>query len=103
MEEAVPMSALCRMTGLSERGLRNAFYSVRGVSPSRYIQAERLRRARYALTQASARPVTVTSVATNLGFYQLGRFAAAYKEAFGEAPSVTLRMSRRDESGNALL
>jgi transcriptional regulator GlxA family with amidase domain len=78
--------------GLSERGLRNAFYGVHGVSPKRWIVAERLRLARRALLGSGSRSgETVTSVATNCGFYELGRFAATYRVAFGEAPSETLR------------
>ena len=78
------------MVGLSERGLRNAFYGVRGMSPKRRIVAERLEGVRRALTDARARPGTVTGVATRYGFYELGRFAGTYKDAFGETPSETL-------------
>jgi transcriptional regulator GlxA family with amidase domain len=81
------------MVGLSERGLRNAFYRVRGMSPKRSLLAERLRAARSSLRAARNTPATVTAVATDCGFFEFGRFAAAYKEAFGEAPSVTLRGS----------
>jgi AraC-like DNA-binding protein len=70
----VPISRLCRVVGLSERGLRNAFYGVRGMSPKRCMLAERLERARRALAEARARPGTVTGVATRYGFYELGRF-----------------------------
>jgi transcriptional regulator GlxA family with amidase domain len=91
MGSSVLVSELCGLVGLSERGLRNAFYSVTGMSPKRYMLAERLEAAHRELTDGHARSTTVTSVATSYGFYELGRFAAAYKEAFGETPSETLR------------
>jgi len=90
-EDPVTVSSLCRMVGLSERGLRNAFYGVHGVSPKRWMLAARLRDVRHALTEGTPGSTTVTGVATDYGFYELGRFAATYKEAFGEAPSETLR------------
>ena len=91
----VPLSRLCQIVGLSERGLRNAFYGVRGVSPKRSILAERLREVRSALSHSETRQTTVASIATEYGFYELGRFAGVYKEAFGEAPSDTLRGTGR--------
>ena len=33
IDTPVPLFILCRLLGLSERGLREAFYSVRGMSP----------------------------------------------------------------------
>lgn len=98
-DSRVPLKTLCRIVGMSERGLRNAFYGVHGVSPKRWIVAERLRLARRALLGSKSRE-TVTSVATNCGFYELGRFAATYRIAFGEAPSETLR--RRSFSPSSL-
>jgi transcriptional regulator GlxA family with amidase domain len=90
----VPLSTLCRVVGLSERGLRNAFYDVRGMSPKRSMRAERLAEVRRALTDSGRAAVTVTTVATVYGFYELGRFAAAYREMFGEVPSETLQRHR---------
>ena len=78
------------MVGLSERSLRNAFYDVRGLPPKRSLLSERLQSARDALREAAGRNTTVTGVATNYGFFELGRFARAYREMFGEAPSATL-------------
>src|SRR3954468_21005151 len=60
----VPLSRVSRHVGLSERGLRNAFYGVHGMSPTRYIRAERLERARRALSDRSTGRPTVTGVAT---------------------------------------
>jgi AraC family ethanolamine operon transcriptional activator len=91
IDTPVPLSTLCRIVGISERGLRNAFYNVRGISPKRCLLAERLERVRRALTDASTRPGTVTDIAIAYGFCELGRFAGSYRKAFGEAPSDTLR------------
>jgi transcriptional regulator GlxA family with amidase domain len=90
----VPLSELCHITGISERGLRNAFYCVHGMSPTRALLAKRLLGVREVLRDSATRPTTVTDVATGYGFYELGRFAVTYKEAFGESPSETLRGRR---------
>ena len=37
LDDRVPVSRLCQVVGLSERGLRDAFYSVRGMGPKRWI------------------------------------------------------------------
>jgi AraC family ethanolamine operon transcriptional activator len=92
----VRISTLCRIVGLSERGLRNAFHSVRGMSPKQYLVAERLAGVRRTLADPRRRPATVAEAAVDHGFFELGRFAAAYKRAFGEAPSETLRGPSRD-------
>jgi len=98
---AVPISELCRVVGLSERGLRNAFHSVRGMSSRQYLLTVRLHAVRRALCDAAHRPATVTGVATDYGFYELGRFAAAYREVFGEAPSETLRGACRARNADS--
>ena len=95
IDSPVPVSALCRVVGLSERGLRDAFYRVRGISPKRWIVTARLQGVQDVLADARAGPITVTHVATDFGFYELGRFAALYREAFGEAPSDTLRSTHQ--------
>jgi transcriptional regulator GlxA family with amidase domain len=89
----VPVSKLCRVVGLSERGLRNAFYTVRGMSPARYMRAQRLQNVRDAM-RGNTRG-TVTEIATGHGFYELGRFSMVYRAEFGESPSETLRRFTR--------
>src|SRR3954464_14717877 len=69
----VPISRLSRVVGLSERGLRNAFYSVRGMGPKRSLVAERLEGPRRALSNGRRGDTTVTRVATRCGFFELGR------------------------------
>jgi AraC family ethanolamine operon transcriptional activator len=97
----VPLAEVSRKIGLSERGLRNAFYGVRGMSPTQFLRRQRLLSARRALSHRQAAHPTVTGVAVNHGFYELGRFAAAYRKAFGEAPSETLRRSTPVQTGTS--
>ena len=86
------------MAGVSERGLRDVFYSVHGMSPKQWMLAERLKQVRSILSGSEFARVSVTGAATRYGFYELGRFAATYKDAFGEVPSETLRTAMRRAS-----
>ena len=95
MGESVPLERLCRVIGVKERTLRNAFYEVRGMSPKRCLVRQRLHGARHALRGAGLKKGIVTSVATDYGFYELGRFAGAYKAVFGETPSETVRCGQQ--------
>ena len=79
------------LVGVSERGLRNAFNAVRGMSPKQCVIHDRLHGVRRKLSDPGALPATVTDVATEYGFFELGRFAGRYKAVFGETPSATLR------------
>ena len=88
--DPVPIEYLCRVTGVSERTLRNAFHDVRGMSPKRFMLRARLDQVHRALQSRQAAR-TVTNVATEHGFFELGRFAGQYKAAFGVSPSETLR------------
>jgi transcriptional regulator GlxA family with amidase domain len=90
----VTMIELSHTVGVSVRTLRYAFAQIHQASPKRYYLNMRLRSAQAALNEAAGRGTTVTTVATEHGFYELGRFASQYKALFGESPSETLRRHR---------
>jgi AraC family transcriptional regulator, ethanolamine operon transcriptional activator len=92
-ESGVRIGEVSRAAGISERALRNAFHREHGLSPKQYELRERLLGARRALRDGPV-PATVTSVASQYGFFELGRFAGIYKHTFGESPSQTIRLRR---------
>jgi AraC-like DNA-binding protein len=84
------ISDLCLAAHVSERSLRAAFQQEYGLSPSRFFRAWGLEKARQRLRRAPPEPGLVTRTAFDLGFDHLGRFAARYRNQYGEMPSQTL-------------
>ncbi len=87
----VYLAEICSDIGVSERTLRLHCQEQLGMGPHRYLWLRRMHLVRRALARADASSATVTGIATNHGFGELGRFAVAYRRVFGETPSVTLR------------
>jgi transcriptional regulator GlxA family with amidase domain len=96
IDEPLHISDICKAGTVSPRTLRNAFLTVCGMTPYRYLRALRMAEARQALLSPIAATLTVTEVAMQFGFFELGRFSVEYRTAFGECPSETLR--RRNSS-----
>jgi len=82
---------LCKVAAVSERKLEYAFKEVMGLTPVAYLNRLRLHRVRQALLVARPGTTTVSTEALNWGFWHLGEFSRAYRDCFGELPSVTLR------------
>ncbi len=85
------IEVLCEAAGLGERALRDAFRCLRGASPMRFVRTLRLKAARRALLHGDPDKDSVTEIALCCGFWHLGRFSAAYRTAYRERPSATLR------------
>ncbi|SNT36818.1 Helix-turn-helix domain-containing protein [Asanoa hainanensis] len=82
---------LARIAGVSARSLQEGFRRHVGFSPMGYLQHVRLGYARDELRHPVPGRDTVAAIAHAWGFGHLGRFAAAYRERYGESPSATLR------------
>ncbi len=83
--------SLARAQGVSVRTLERAFRRDMGIGPMAYLRGVRLERARSALRAAAPTEVSVGAIAREWGFVSRSRFAADYRERYGELPSQTLR------------
>jgi len=91
VDQPLYMTDLCRDLAVSGRALRAYCHEHLGISPHRFLLLRRMHLAHSALLHASPGSTTVTEIATRFGFWELGRFAVAYRALFGASPSVTLR------------
>lgn len=92
-DEPLSIAALANEIGVGLRSLQLSFREVHGLAPREFLGRVRLQRARERLLAADPSD-QVTSIALDCGFTHLGRFAEAYRRAFGERPSETLRRRR---------
>jgi AraC-like DNA-binding protein len=89
----VRVPELARVAGVSSRTVYRVFDRLYGESPIRRLRRAGLESVRVRL-EAGRPGDTVTAAAFDWGFDHLGRFAASYRQEFGESPSETLRRAR---------
>ena len=90
--EALTATDLARASGTSLRSLQEDFHQYLGVSPMVYLRNIRLARARQELESIGpGSTTTVAAVAYKWWFSHVPRYAAAYRERYGELPSETIR------------
>jgi transcriptional regulator GlxA family with amidase domain len=82
---------VAKAAGVGVRTLQEGFRRHLGTTPCRYLRDIRLDRVHADLAACAPGSATVAEVACRWGFFHFGRFAAAYREQFGESPSLTLR------------
>ena len=93
------LAEICAAVGATERTLRNACEKHLGMGPIRYLALRRMHLVRRSLLDADS-STTVTRIATDHGFWELGRFSVAYRALFGETPSETLRRPAKQTAIN---
>lgn len=86
------VSDLAQVAGTSVRSLQAAFAEHLGLTPMEYLRRVRLSRAHQDLQEAvSGDDLSVADIVLRWGFGHVPRFAAAYRERYGQLPSQTLR------------
>ena len=86
----VHVSEICATFRVSRRGLHRAFHEIFGIGPVSFMRHKRLCAIHSVLKDSSPAETTVTEVALQQGFVELGRFSQYYRALFGEYPSQTL-------------
>jgi AraC-like DNA-binding protein len=92
LTERITLTDIERISGLSARVLQYAFQRRYGCSPMDWLRDQRLLRAREDLLHGRAH--SVAQVAAEYAFPSASRFAAVYRERFGETPAASLRATR---------
>ncbi|MBN9563860.1 MAG: helix-turn-helix domain-containing protein [Alphaproteobacteria bacterium] len=90
-DKALYIPEICEAIGVSDRTLRACCQDYFGMGPNRYLLLRRMHLAHQRLLAVGPGEATVTEIAMQYGFWELGRFAVEYRRIFGERPSATLR------------
>ncbi|GAA1789179.1 AraC family transcriptional regulator [Actinomadura chokoriensis] len=89
----IGVTDIAASVGISVRQLQAICQDQWGLTPTQLLRGTRLDHARTALTGAQLGPGTVTGIARDAGYFHMSRFAAHYRQRFGETPTQTLRRS----------
>lgn len=88
----VTLRDLSRAAAVSDRQLNTLCQEILGMPPMAWLRVRRLHAVRRMLHENPS--TDIATAAMSYGFFNLGRFAAYYKDEFGEFPSETLRFAR---------
>ncbi len=91
LESAITRDDLANISGVSIRSLSRAFEKKYETSPMSFVRQRRLDACFARLRGSEPGTTTVTDVALMYGFNHVGKFAIAFRKAFGESPSASLK------------
>jgi len=83
--ELIPVQELCKMVGVSEKTLFNAFKERFKASPNEYIKAIRLNKVKKEIF--ADEDSNISTLAGKYHFWHMGQFAKDFKNQFGFLPS----------------
>jgi AraC-like DNA-binding protein len=87
----ISVSEIAAAIYVTPRALQYMFRRHRDCTPMEYVRRVRLHHAHLDLVAGSRASITVAGIARRWGFGHIGRFALAYRQAYGQSPRVTLR------------
>lgn len=87
LTSGLTMSQLCFTIGTSRRTLENIFAGALGISPYQYVRTIRLNAIRRELLSEENADASIGDIAARWGVWHISRFAADYRQMFGQLPS----------------
>lgn len=90
IEKPMDLAMITNELNIGTSQLHHAFKKDYGLSPKKYLQLLRFNAVKKELFLADPNLATVSDTAQKYHFFQMGHFAAGYKQLFGETPSQTL-------------
>jgi len=90
-----PHAALENLCGASGRTLRFAFEDELGLSPKRFLEVHQPNLVFRELRRSDRRSTKIADVASDWGFWHMGKLARDYRRLFGELPSEALARPRK--------
>ena len=91
-DKVISVEELCAYSACSVSTLERTFRDYFSASPKQYLTIRRLSGVRRTLLEGDDR--NIGDVATDWGFWHMGKFAADYRRMFGELPSQTRCVAR---------
>lgn len=88
--DPITLADIAQAASVSARSLSRAYQQHYGISPMAAVRLLRLERIHSELKTAQ-RDASVSDIAFRWGCFHLGRFAAVYRQRYGQAPHDTLR------------
>ncbi|MGC0239435.1 helix-turn-helix domain-containing protein [Arthrobacter sp. SD76] len=89
--EPITPAELSRVAMMSIWTLHASFHQSLGMSPMEYLRRVRIGHVRAGLLANRNPELKITDLANKWGFYHPSRFAAKYRQMYGELPSETLQ------------
>jgi AraC-like DNA-binding protein len=90
LDQPLSVEMIASAAATSHRTLHRAFHIVLDETPYSYVLKLRLHRIRHELVTDAEAACTITMAAHRWNIANMGRFAAWYRDLFGELPSQTL-------------
>jgi len=91
MDGKINIESFAKQYKVSVQTLENAFKSLFGFTPKKFLQLLKLNLVHHELQNADPKTCTVSKMALKWGFNHMGRFSQDYTKLFGENPSDTLK------------
>lgn len=97
MDAKISIATLAKEYKVTEKTLQNAFTSLFGFTPKRFLQLMKLNHVHHELKESSPVESSVSRIAMKWGFTHMGSFSKYYTNLFGQNPSITLKTDYSDD------